>query len=157
MPKLVKKRSQKAGLLPGTLVHVGEKKAEETKVTIIEYDETHFQEEAGLIPEGLFSKDKPSVTWINVDAIHQVEVLEKLGDRFGLHPLVMEDILNTDQRPKTEDMDAYIYIVLKTLEYDDKRSEIVAEQVSLVLGPNYVLSFREKEGDLFNPIRERIR
>lgn len=158
MPKLIKKRSKKAGLPPGSLVHIGEKKAETPKITIIDYDETHFQEkEVKTIDECFIFKDKPTVTWINIDGLHQVEILEKLGECYGLHPLVLEDILNTDQRPKMEDYGEYIYIVLKMLDYNDKSNEIEPEQMSLILGPNFVFSFQEREGDTFNPIRERIR
>jgi magnesium transporter len=159
MPKLIKKRSKKAGLPPGSLVHIGEKKAEEVKITIIDYDETHFQEKViKTIEECIPFKDKPTVTWINVDGIHQVELLEKLGQCYGLHPLTLEDILNTDQRPKIEDFGDYVFIVLKMLYYRDKTDEIVTEQMSLILGSNFVISFQEGiEGDLFDPIRERIR
>lgn len=158
MVKLNKKRSKKAGLPPGSLVHIGERKTEKLKITVMDYDETHFQErEMKTVEECFAFKEKPTVKWINVDGLHQVEILEKLGDCYGLHPLVLEDILNTDQRPKMEDYGDYLYIVLKMLDYDDENSEIVTEQISLVLGPNFVLSFQEKEGDVFNPIRERIR
>jgi len=158
MPKPIKKRSKKAGLPPGTLVHIGEKKAETPKITIMDYDEAHFQEkETKTIEECLLFKDKPTVTWINIDGLHQVEILERLGECYGLHPLVLEDILNTDQRPKMEDYGEYLFIVLRMLNYNDKSSEIEVEQISLILGTNFVLSFQEKEGDTFNPIRERIR
>jgi magnesium transporter len=159
MLRLIKKRSEKAGLPPGSLVHIGEKKAEEVKITIIDYDETHFQEKViKTIEECIPFKDKPTVTWINVDGIHQVELLEKLGQCYGLHPLTLEDILNTDQRPKIEDFGDYVYIVLKMLYYRDKTDEIVTEQMSLILGSNFVISFQEGiEGDLFDPVRERIR
>ncbi len=146
------------GLPPGTLIHIGEKKVEELKITLIDYDEAHFQEkEIKTIEECIVFKDKPTVTWINIDGLHQVEVLEKLGDCYGIHPLVLEDILNTDQRPKMEDYGEYAYIVLKMLDYNDKSNEIITEQISLILGPNFIFSFQEKEGDLFNPVRERIR
>jgi magnesium transporter len=158
MPKLIKKRSRKAGLPPGTLIHIGERKAEELKITLIDYDETNFQErELKTIEECFLFKDKPTVTWINLDGLHQVEVLEKLGGCYGIHPLVLEDILNTDQRPKMEDYGEYIYIVLKMLNYNAKSNEILAEQISLILGSNFVFSFQEKEGDVFDPLRERIR
>ena len=158
MPKPIKKRSKKAGLPPGTLVHIGEKKAETPKITIMDYDEAHFQEkETKTIEECLLFKDKPTVTWINIDGLHQVEILERLGECYGLHPLVLEDILDTDQRPKMEDYGEYLFIVLRMLNYNDKSSEIEVEQISLILGTNFVLSFQEKEGDTFNPIRERIR
>jgi magnesium transporter len=160
MPKLTKKRSQKAGLPPGTLIHIGEKKREVPKITILDYDETQFQErEAKSVEECFPLKEKPTVTWINVEGLHQVEVLERLGGCYGLHPLVLEDILNTDQRPKMEDYGEYVYIVLKMLTYyDDKSGQIEAEQISLVLGRNFVLSFQEgKEGDVFGLLRERLR
>ncbi len=158
MPDLIKKRSKKAGLPPGTLVHIGERKAEEIKITILDYDETQFQERfSKTFDECFIFRDKSTVRWINVDGIHHVETLEKLGDCFGIHPLTLEDILNTDQRPKIEDFGDYLYIVLNMFSHNDKSSEILKEQISLILGPNFVLSFQEKEGDVFNPIRERIR
>jgi magnesium transporter len=158
MPKLTKKRSKKAGLPPGTLVHIGERKAEELKITIIDYDEVHFQErEIEKIEECFVFRDRPTITWINVDGLHQVEILETLGECYGLHPLVLEDILNTDQRPKMEDYGDYIYIVLKMLDQNNKGNEIVTEQISLILGPNFVFSFQERAGDTFDQIRERIR
>ncbi len=158
MPKLIKKRSKKAGLPPGSLVHIGEKKAGELKVTVIDYDEAQFQErEIKTIEECFVFRGKPTVTWINVDGLHQVEVLEKLGECYGFHPLMLEDILNTDQRPKMEDYGDYVYIVLKMLDQSNKNNDIVMEQISLILGPNFVISFQEMGGDLFDPIRERIR
>jgi len=158
MVKLTKDRSKKAGLPPGTLIHVREKRIEEPKITIMDYDETHFQEkEIETIEECFLFKDKPSVTWINVDGLHQIEILEKLGDCYGLHPLVLEDILNTDQRPKMEDYGDYIYLVVKMLYDKGKSDQVEAEQISLILGPNFLFSFREGGGDAFDTIRERIR
>ena len=162
MAKFVKKRSKKAGLPPGTLIHIGEKKTEKVKITIIDYDEVHFHEkEAKTIEECFPFKDKsrPTVAWINIDGIHQTETLGRLGECFAIHPLIIEDILNTDQRPKMEDFDEYIYIVLKMLYYNGNINEIITEQVSLILGSNFVISYQEqeKEGDVFNVIRERIK
>lgn len=158
MPILIKKRSKKAGLPPGSLVHIGEKKAEVPKITVIDYGEAHFQEkEIKTIEECFLFKETPTVTWINIDGLHQVEILEKLGECYGFHPLVLEDILNTDQRPKIEDYGEYLYIVLKMLDQSNKSNEILTEQISLILGPSFVISFQEREGDVFDPIRERIR
>jgi len=159
MEKMITKRSKKAGLPPGTLVHIGEKRTEETKITLIDYDEANFQEREIKTVEQCFPfRDKPTVTWINVEGVHRVEVVEKLGNCFGLHPLVLEDILNTDQRPKMEIYGDYVYIVLKMLYGSDPNRLVEAEQVSLILGSNFVISFQEgKEGDVFNPVRERIR
>ncbi len=158
MPKLMKKRSRKAGLPPGTLIHIGERKTEEIKITIMDYDESQFQEkEAKSFDECFPYKGKPTVTWINIDGIHQVETLAKLGECFELHPLTLEDILNTDQRPKIEDFGDYMYVVLQMFSYDDRNNEIITEQISLILGQNFVLSFQENIGDVFDQIRERIR
>jgi magnesium transporter len=158
MPRFIKKRSKKAGLPPGTLVHIGERKTKKVRITVIDYDETQFEQEAVKTVEECFPfKDRPTVTWINIDGLHDVKVIEKLGQYFGLHPLLLEDILNTEQRPKMEDFGDYIFLVVKMLNYDDKTEQIEAEQVSLILGPNWVISFQEREGDVFNPLRDRLR
>lgn len=159
MAKLTKKRSKKIGLPPGALVHIGEGKTAVPRITVIDYDETRFEErEVRTVEECFPFRDKPTVTWINVDGVHQIEIIEKLGHCFGFHPLVMEDILNTDQRPKMEIYGDYLYIVLKMLYGGDPDRRVEAEQVSLILGSNFVISFQEeKEGDVFNPVRERIR
>jgi len=156
--KFIKKRGKKIGIPPGTPVYVGERKDEKVKISMIDYDETQYQEkEIEKIEECFPSKDTPIVTWINIDGIHQVDIIEKIGKYFELHPLIMEDICNTDQRPKMEDFGHYIFVVLKMLYYDEEEHEIKGEQVSLILGENFVISFQEREGDIFNPIRERIK
>jgi len=148
--------SRKAGHPPGTVLHVGERRVEETQVTILEYDELRFREQdVETIEECLPSRDALTVTWINVHGLHGVEVLERVGDCFGLHPLVLEDILNTNQRPKVEDFGDYIYVVLRM--FYSEGEEVAEEQVSLILGPTFVVSFQEREKDVFDPIRERIR
>ena len=158
MLRLTKKRSAKIGLPPGTLIHIGERKTEKVRIRILDYDEAQFEEkEAKTIEECFPFKDKPTVTWINIDGIHQVEIIEKLGSYFGLHPLLLEDILNTGQRPKMEDYGDYIFIVLKMLYLGEANNEIEAEQVSLIRGSNFVISFQEREGDVFEPVRDRIR
>lgn len=158
MLKRIKKRSNKAGLPPGTLVHLGERKAEEVKIRIMNYDETHFEEKTAKTVEECFDfKERSGVTWIDISGIHEIKVIEKIGNYFGLHPLTQEDILNTDQRPKVEDFDNYIYIVLKILYCGNNTDEVVGEQVSLVLGANFVISFQEREGDVFDPVRDRIK
>jgi len=159
MRRLTKSRSAKAGLPPGTLVHIGERKTEQVSITVMEYEETRFHENHPATIEDYTPTTEPSiVTWINVDGLHQVELLQALGERFGLHPLVVEDILNTDQRPKLEDYDEYLFVVLKSLYHQGQDNiELEIEQISLVLGPNYVLSFQERVGDEFEPLRERIR
>ena len=158
MPRFIKKTSKKAGLSPGTLVHIGEKKAETTKFSLINYDPEQLQEkELATIDESFPYKDTPPVTWINIDGLHEIDIIEKIGHRFDIHPLTLEDIVNTGQRPKAEDYDDYIFIVFKMLFYDDANTHITSEQVSLILESHYLISFQEKEGDVFNFVRERIR
>jgi len=156
--KIVKKRDKKIGQPPGTPVFVGERKEESIKITVLDYDETKFQEKELLsIEECCAYKDSSTVTWININGIHDVETIEKIGVHFDLHPLIREDIVNTDQRPKIEEFETFVFVILKMLSYDDKAEETQVEQVSLIIGNNYVLSFQEREGDIFEQVRERIR
>ena len=160
MPRLFMKRAkQQVGLSPGTLVHVGEKKIEKVRIRIIDYDEAHLEEKEPKMVEECFPfKDKPTITWINIDGLHDIEIIEKIGKHFDLHPLVLEDIVNTEQRPKIEDFGDHIFVVLKMLYYDDKeKNQLEAEQVSLIFGSNFVISFQERLGKIFEPLRERIR
>lgn len=156
MPKFAK-RSKKAGLPPGTLVHIGKKRSEKIRIRLINYDESSFfDKETEAAEEYCAARASTGITWVNVDGIHQTELFQKIGDCFGLHPLVLEDIMNTDQRPKMENFGDYVYIVMKMLSINGQ-GEIVAEQVSLILGQNFVLSFREQKSDIFEPIVERIK
>ena len=154
----IKKQSRTAGLLPGTLVHIGEKKAETVKITLMDYNEQDFQEKTIENIEDCFPfKETDTTTWINIDGLHQLEIIEKLGQNFDIHPLILEDILNTGQRPKFEDYEKYMFIVLKMLSFDDVTQTTHSEQVSLILGRNFVISFQEEQGDVFEQIRDRIR
>jgi magnesium transporter len=158
MRKFNKKRSKKAGLPPGTLVHIGKKRVEESRITIIDYDQTNFQEkEVKSVEECFPFKDSPTVTWINIDGIHQIEIIEKIGNHFNLHPLILEDIMNTEQRPKLDDFEDYVFLVMKIPYFEENNNTIKIEQISLVLGANFIISFQEMEGDVFNPVRERIK
>lgn len=139
-------------------MHVGEKRTESVKVTIIDYDSEGYEEkEVATCEQCLQYKDSPTVTWINVDGIHDADIVRAIGDTFGLHPLLQEDVMNAEQRPKTEDFEECIFVVLKMLYQNENKRDINVEQVSIVLGRNFVISFQEKEGDLFNVIRQRIR
>lgn len=152
----MKRRSIKAGLPPGTLVHLGEKKVERVSIQIIDYDQNILNERFVERPEDCQQYIKNStVTWINITGLHDTELLQTFGDLFNIHPLVLEDIVNTSQRPKMEDHEEYLFLVLKMLRQHD--GETIAEQVSLILGKHYVFSFQEMEGDVFDMIRDRIR
>jgi magnesium transporter len=157
MLRLLKKRSAKTGLPPGALVHVGKASSAKVKITRLSYDEAHLEQDvAETIDACIPLEGKPGITWIDVDGIHQVEILGELGECLGIHPLTLEDILNTDQRPKLEDFDDYLFVVLKMIQYDDAHDEMEIEQVSILLGANFVVSFQERPGDVFDPVRGRI-
>jgi magnesium transporter len=160
MPGPTKRMSHKAGLPPGSLVHIGRRKVEQTRITIIDYDEKRVQEkEAKTVEECFPFKDQPTVTWVNIDGIHDMDIIEKVGKHFGIHPLVLEDIVNTGQRPKVEDFENYLFFVVKMLTYEenDKKGSINSEQVSILVGPHFVISFQERQGDVFEAIRDRLR
>ena len=154
--KLVQKRSKKTGLPPGTLVHIGERRPDKTSLQVFHYNAGGCQEFQPSPMDQLSQPDDESVMWVNVGGVHHIEVLETLGKQFMLHPLLLEDVANTDQRPKLDDYESYVFVVMKMLSLTD-RKEIAVEQVSLVLGRNYVISFQENGTDVFQPIRERLR
>lgn len=153
------RRGSQIGLAPGSLVHVGEKKVDKVVIRVLAYNSEELVErKLEKIEDCLEFKDHPNLNfWINVDGLDRVDIIEKLGSYFNIHPLTLEDVLNTRQRPKTEDYDSYIYSVLKMILLDTKTKEITIDQVSIIIGPNYVLSFQEREGDVFDMVRERFK
>ena len=154
--KLVQKRSKKTGLPPGTLVHIGERKSDAVTVSLFRYSNTSAEEQEVKQIERLSPPVDESVIWINVGGVHRLDVVETLGRQFCLHPLLLEDVANTDQRPKLDDYESYIFVVMKMMSLT-ARNEITVEQVSLVLGKNYVVSFQENGTDVFQTVRERLR
>ena len=152
------KVSKKAGLPPGTLIHVGEKKLESVRIGLIDYNEEEIElRELKSIDECFPYLDRSSITWVNIDGLHDIEVINKIGSHFDLHPLVLEDILNTEQRPKLDDMDEYLFVVAKMIYYNPDNNQVKFEQISIVFGKNFVLTFQEDAGDVFDPVRERLR
>ena len=137
---------------------MGEERSEKVKLSVISYNEADFQEqEVDSVEKAVAFRKKTSVLWLNVDGVHMPKIIEQVGKSFGVHPLVLEDIADTGQRPKMEDFDEYIFVVLKMFRFDEKENEIKTEQISLVFGRDFVVSFQEGEGDVFDPIRERLR
>lgn len=156
--RLFKNRSIKAGLPPGTLVHIGETPQEATGITLIRFDEETFHEEhVNSLERCTTILENGGVTWINVEGVHDIETIRVLGECLNLHPLVLEDIVSTLQRPKIEDYDDYLFLVVRML-LPQQDNDFASEQLSLVLGPNYVLTFQEGiRGDAFSATRERLR
>jgi magnesium transporter len=157
-PGIKKRDLRKIGLPPGTPVYVGEERKEKVRITLMNYDKDKIEEkEFANVDECCEYAGRSEVTWINVDGIHDIETIEKLGKAFGVHPLVLEDIAHTDQRPKMEDYKEYLYIVLRMFHMDQENGTISSEQVSIILGTDHIISFQEHRGDVFDMIRNRIR
>jgi magnesium transporter len=157
MGRFFHKGSQKVGQIPGTPVYVGQEREARVTVTRFEYDEADLSRDMLTAPEEALPSLKSATTsWINVDGVHDVEQIQQIGAGFGLHSLVIEDIVHTGQRPKVEDYESHLFVVLRMLRWSEETEQIDDEQVSLVLGPTWVLSFQEREGDVFDPVRERL-
>jgi magnesium transporter len=156
--RFIHKRGKSVGLPPGTPTYGGERKEEDIQITVLDYDEGRFNEtDVPEIEECLRYKDSGTTTWINVDGIHDADLIADFGRLFEIHPLALEDIVNPWQRPKVEDYDRFLYVVIRMLSYDDERKEVLGEQVSLILTDHCVFSFQERPGDIFEGLRERIR
>lgn len=158
MLELLKFSSKKTGLPPGTAIYVGEKKIDKVRMSVVDYDresyETFFPED---IKECEQFKQKPTITWINIDGLHEALKIEAFGKCFGLHSLTIEDILHTTQRPKIDVYDDYVFLVIKMPRLNIETNQIEMEQVSFVLGNNYLLTFQELEGDTFDAVRSRVK
>ncbi|MBJ6724136.1 magnesium/cobalt transporter CorA [Geomesophilobacter sediminis] len=152
-------RTKKAGMAPGTLMHIGRERSVATQIEVTEYDASHLDHrQVDSLAKCLVRKPSPTVSWINVDGVSEVDVLREFGACYGIHPLVLEDILATDQRPKVEDYGDYLYVVLKMISPGKPGEEIHSEQVSFIVGADYLISFQEGlDGDVFAPIRTRLK
>ncbi|WP_218830541.1 magnesium/cobalt transporter CorA [Rubrivirga marina] len=140
------------------LVYEGDEGAGPVQIHVIDYDADRLEEGPATVDACDRYRDARTVSWIDVDGVHDVALVERLGASFGLHPLTLEDIVSPDQRPKLEEYPGYVYVVLQMMHYDHDARRIEAEQVSLVVGEGFVLSFQEsKEGDVFEPVRQRLR
>ncbi len=158
MTLYIKKAKKKLGLKPGSVVYVGEKRVEKVTVDVIDYTESDLKEKrVDNIEECFPFKESPTMSWINITGIHETDTVEKIGKHFDMHPLVLEDIVNTGQRPKMEDTGEYIFVVLKMLYKADEDGELAAEQVSILFGKNWVITFQEKPQDVFEFVRQRIK
>ncbi|TPN87084.1 magnesium/cobalt transporter CorA [Aquimarina algicola] len=145
------------GLAPGTIFYTGEKTSSDLYIEVFKYNKETYEEKELDAIEAAFSYNTAThITWINVNGLNHTKVIEKIGNHYGLHPLILEDIVNTQHRPKIDEYENYLFVVLKML-YFDKNGELVIEHISCVLGDSFVISFQESDGDVFDPIRSRIR
>ena len=154
----VRRATKKPGSAPGTLVHTGEKKVERIRIRYLDYDAGQIEEkELDEISRCFVLKDSPTVSWINVDGLHDVELIREVGERFEWHPLMLEDIVSVGQRAKMEEYDHVVFIILPMLSWNAERGQVEEEQLSLILGERYVFTFQERFGDVFEGVRERLR
>ena len=158
MARFIKDRSPAAGKAPGSLVLIGRQKMENPQIRIMDYSSDHMNEsELESIKDCEPFLKTDSVSWINVFGIHEMEMINDTGSIFGIDNLLLEDILNTDQMPKYVAGENYDAFILKMLDYDPAGNRIRAEQLTIILGENFILTLQERKGDVFNPVRERIR
>jgi magnesium transporter len=158
MARFIKDRNASKGQIPGSLILIGNQKMDRPVIKLMEYNpEGLVEKELSNLEEVKNIHDPATVSWINIYGIHDQELMGRMGESLGLLPLFLEDVMNTDQRPKYEDGETYDAVILKMLKYDESVKLISAEQFTLILGEHYVLTLQEQTGDVFNPVRDRIR
>lgn len=157
-PKAAKALNQ----VPGTVTYIGRKESTETTIEVIDYNKTSYERCFSKNPEDAFNfENELKITWINVDGLSNTKEIEKLGKYYDLHPLILEDIVNTNQRPKVDEFDDYFFLVVKMLYFPKDTAEknngsLINEHISMVVGKDYVLTFQEADGDVFEGIRDRL-
>lgn len=158
MARFLKDSKASVGHAPGDLVFIGEQKVDQVDLKLIDYDNEGIKElKLKTIEDAATCKDKDTVSWINIYGLHDTGLINEIGELFKLHPLTLEDILNTGQRPKMEEYDDYLIFTLKMMSLDENLGKIRSEQVSIVLGATFLITFQERPGDVFEPVRNRIR
>lgn len=158
VPKVFKHSKKKVGQPPGSLMYTGKYREEPVSISVFDYDDHDFEEKIIEDRRDILSyRDKKSTTWIIIDGVQDIALVEMICKHYNIHPLTIEDILHPEQRPKIEDSEEYIFIVLKMMNYDEKNGYVHSEQVSIILGENFVLSFQEVLGDTFEGVRNRLR
>lgn len=150
-------QQKEVGAPPGTIMHIGDKRVDKMRLDAVDYGPGHVEDFEIEVPEKLNQYlEHESTTWLKFCGLHEVTKIQEIGKQMNIHPLVLEDIVNTIQRPKREAYDNYLYIVLKILFFDEKNDTIEHEQLSLIVGPNYLLSIQESDNNYFDVIRKRL-
>lgn len=152
-----KRISKKLGMRPGAVVYVGKETQEPVVISTIDYSERELRTETGFdVAKAARYKDSSTMSWINVNGIHDSNLIEQLGSAFEIHPLVLEDIVNTGHRPTFDDSEDYVFVTLKMLLGFDDDADIKSEQVSVVFGRKWVITFQETGEDVFDSVRQRL-
>lgn len=158
MARFLKDRTKAKGQVPGALVFIGKQKVDTPSIHLIQFDSENIIETDLECIEDAITKLRPNwVNWVNIYGLHDMELIQKLGKEFKIPALILEDMVNTDQRPKYEDGEHFDAFILKMLRAETKDKRIHSEQITIILGENYVLTLQEQRGDVFTPVRERIR
>ncbi len=162
MARFFKKRTQNEGAVPGSLIFIGQRKMDQVRISVMDYNKENCTEATfDNIEEAIQFTHNNTVTWINIEGLHDTSFIEKVGKHFSIHSLVLEDILNTGQRSKFESIEDYMFITLKMLDLQEEQEDhemwISSEQVSMIVKDNFLITFQEQTGDVFEPVRDRIR
>ena len=151
-----KRKLKRAGAPPGTLEYTGERRLETPQLLRIQYNPNQLDTTKNPTGEDAFSTPPEVVTWFDLMGLHDVKLIEQVGQRFSIHPLVLEDILHTQQRPKFEEYGDDAFVVIQSLIYDTATHELNAEQIAIYFGINFIITFQENEDDTFRAVRERL-
>lgn len=158
MARFIKKQKQEIGLSPDDLLFRGEKKIENVLLRIIDFDADNLEENAiKTVKEALKYQEKDTVTWLNVDGLHNAAIMREIGKGFNLENLILAEVMDTQARPKVQEHDNCIFLSIKMMQQDETTGLITVENLSLILAKTVLISFQEKKGDVFEPVRERIR
>jgi len=157
MAKFVKKEPKKIGAAPGSLIFVGTRKTEKTTIDVIKFDQNGYEKFDNIeIDNAADYRSEHHITWYNVSGLHDTTIIARLGAIFEIHPLILEDILNTNQLSKFDQTEDRLAFFLKMMRLKTDTGLVETEQIAIVIGPNFLLSFQEMEGDVFDGVRNRI-
>ena len=158
MARFLNDRKKATGKIPGSLIHLGTRKIETPLIRLFNFtNETLIEKEPERLEDCMPYISEDTISWISLYGLHDAEMIQKLGELFDIHSLLLEDMLNTDQRPMVEENDKLLIIILKILDFDEKTKELTSDQITLILDDNYLITLQEKEGHYFDTIRERMR
>ena len=154
----VKKRKEDIGLAPDDIYFRGERKMEEVVLRMVDYDAENFKEQVvEKVGTVLGQIEKPTVTWFNIDGLHDTKIIEDIAGGFDFDKLVLAEVMDTHARPKVHEFSNCIFLSIKMLQQDEENGKISVENLSLIITDSVLLSFQERSGDVFEPVRERIR
>ncbi|MFW5851861.1 MAG: magnesium/cobalt transporter CorA [Bacteroidota bacterium] len=156
MARFLKTREHSIGAAPGSVIFLGRKKTEKTTFRIMHYNVEHVSDVKNVKKEQLHNLSTDSVNWINVYGLHDVEKIKSIGSLFSIPNLILEDVVNTDHRPKIVEFDDGLLVIVKAFVYNNEDKKIHTDQISFVVGDIFLICFQEQSKDFFNPVRQRI-